>query len=66
MNRWHVMSYDTFARETYCIGEYATETEARMELERQRRLLAATQDEALRDEVWLMPLTEETNHRAAE
>ncbi|HRX70983.1 MAG: hypothetical protein KDJ22_02410 [Candidatus Competibacteraceae bacterium] len=47
--------YDTFARETYCAGEYASEAEAKAELERQRRLLAATQDEALRDEVWLSP-----------
>lgn len=55
MNRWRVMGYDTFARETYLVGEYASEAEARAELERQRRLLAATQDEALRDEVWLIP-----------
>ncbi len=56
VNRWRVMGYDTFARESYCVGEYASEAEARAELERQRRLLAATQDEALRDEVWLAPL----------
>ncbi|MCB1919583.1 MAG: hypothetical protein KDJ28_06355 [Candidatus Competibacteraceae bacterium] len=54
-HRWRVMGYDTFAREIYCVGEYASETEARAELERQRRLLAATQDEMLRDEVWLVP-----------
>ena len=35
---------------------YASEAEARAELERQQRLLATTQDEALRDEVWLAPL----------
>ena len=58
MNRWRVMGYDTFARESYCVGEYASEAEARAELERQRRWLAATQDEALRDEVWLAPPTE--------
>lgn len=55
MNRWRVMGYDTFARESYLVGEYASEAEARAELERQRRLLAASQDEALRDEVWLIP-----------
>lgn len=55
VKRWRVMGYDTFARESYCVGEYASEAEARAELERQRRLLAATQDEALRDEVWLAP-----------
>ena len=55
MNRWRVIGYDTFARESYCVGEYASEAEAQAELERQRRLLAATQDEALRDDVWLVP-----------
>ncbi|GEM_PF-2605598 len=30
------MGYDTFARETYCVGDYASEAEARAELERQR------------------------------
>lgn len=61
--RWRVMGYDTFARETYCIGDYATEAEARDQLERQRLLLAATQDEMLRDEVWLAPPTvKSTNH----
>ncbi len=58
MNRWRVMGYDTFARETYCVGEYASEAEAKAELGRQRQLLAATQDEALRDEVWLVPSPE--------
>ena len=42
VKRWRVMGYDTFARESYCVGEYASEAEARAELERQRRLLAAT------------------------
>ena len=56
VKRWRVMGYDTFARESYCMGEYASEAEARAELERQQRSLAATQDEALRDEVWLAPL----------
>ena len=37
------------------VGEYASENEARVERERQRRLLAATQDEALRDDVWRVP-----------
>ena len=55
MNRWRVMGYDTFASESYYVGEYTSETEALAELERQRRLLAATQDEALRDDVWLVP-----------
>jgi len=35
------MGYDTFARETYCVGDYASEAEARAGLERQRRLRAA-------------------------
>ena len=33
MNRWRVMGYDTFARESYCVGEYTSETEALAELE---------------------------------
>jgi len=58
VKRWRVMGYDTFARETYCVGEYASEAEARAERERQRRWLAATQDEALRDDLWLVPPSE--------
>ncbi len=36
MNGWRVMGYDTFARESYLIGEFSSEAEAQAEQERQR------------------------------
>ena len=58
--------YDAFAREPYCVGECASEAEARVALERQRRWLAATQDKTLRDEVWLVPPDKPAGHKAPE
>jgi hypothetical protein len=49
------MGYDTFAREPYCIGEYGSEAETRAEMEKRRRMHEATQDESLRDEMWILP-----------
>ena len=55
MNRWQVMGFDTFARELYCVGDYASEAEAQAEVERQERLIVATQGEGLRNEIWIVP-----------
>ena len=51
--RWRVMGRDTFAREDYIAGEFATEAEAKQRVAELEARHAATQDEAMRDQVWI-------------
>ena len=51
--RWRVMGRDTFAREDYMAGEYATEAEAKQKVAELEARHATSQDAALRDEVWI-------------
>lgn len=53
-SRWRVMGRDTFAREDYVAGEFATEAEAKRRVAELQARHAASQDEALRDEVWIL------------
>jgi hypothetical protein len=50
---WKVWGHDTFAREDYLIGEFPTEAEAQRVAREKEERLARTQDEGLRDEVWI-------------
>jgi len=50
---YRLWGHDTFADEDYLIGEYATEAQARAVMQQTRAELARTQDEALRDRVWI-------------
>jgi len=52
---YRLWGHDTFADEDYLIAEYATEAEARAVMRQVRAELARTQDEALRDCVWIEP-----------
>lgn len=52
--RWRVMGRDTFAREDYTAGEFATEAEAKQKVAELEARHAATQDQALRDDVWIV------------
>lgn len=52
--RWRVMARDTFAREEYIAGEYATEAEAKQKVVEIEARHAAMRDEALRDDVWIV------------
>lgn len=52
--RWRVMGRDTFAREDYTAGEFATEAEAKQKVAELEGRHRSTQDEALRDEVWIV------------
>ncbi|HSU14102.1 MAG TPA: hypothetical protein VLK66_08395 [Longimicrobium sp.] len=52
---WRVMGYDTFAREEYVVGEYATRALAQAAVDAAERRQAGFQDEALRDHVWIVP-----------
>ncbi|MFT3709525.1 MAG: tetratricopeptide repeat protein [Archangium sp.] len=52
---WKVMGRDTFAREDFVVGTWATLAEAQRELEvREKRAEANTTDVSLRDEYWLV------------
>ena len=53
-SRWRVMGRDTFAREDYVAGEFATEAEAKQKIASMTARHEATQDEALRDELWII------------
>ena len=53
--RWKLMGRDTFAREDYVVGIYDTREQAEAELKKREARHAATQDEALRDELWIVP-----------
>lgn len=48
IRQWKVMGCDTFAREDYFVGAFATEEEARKRLRESEAEVEATQDEALR------------------
>lgn len=51
---WRVMGSDTFAREEFVVGEFATKELAQARLaELEQR--AASQDESVRDSYWLVP-----------
>jgi len=52
---WTVMGYDTFAREEYLVGEYPTCRLAEAAAEAAGRRHADSQDEPLRDRVWIVP-----------
>ena len=54
-NTWKVYGRDTFAREDYLVGEFPSEADAQAALEKIAERLARTQDEPLRDEVWIEP-----------
>lgn len=49
------MGRDTFARHDYVVGTYATREEAEAELKKREARHVKTQDEALRDELWVVP-----------
>jgi len=61
---WKVMGYDTFAREAYLIGEYPTRALAEAAADAAERRHEQHQDEALRDDVWIVP-PEEGNGRSS-
>lgn len=52
---WRVYGHDTFAREDYFVGEFDTEAEAREVVRQREERLAKSQDEPLRDEIWVEP-----------
>jgi hypothetical protein len=52
---WKVMGYDTFAREEYLVGEYATRQLAEAAVAAAELRQAEHQDEPLRDRVWIVP-----------
>jgi hypothetical protein len=52
---WKVMGRDTFSREDYLVGEFATEEDARKRMRESESRAAKTQDEALRDTYWIVP-----------
>jgi len=51
--KWRVYGYDTFAGEDYFIGAFLSETEAQECAKKQEKILEQTQDESLRDRVWI-------------
>lgn len=53
--KWIVMSRDTFAREDFVAGRFATEEEARAFIRAKEAAVAKTQDEGVRDEYWIVP-----------
>jgi hypothetical protein len=52
---FRVWGHDTYADEDYFIGEYATEAEALVAARRVCAESVRTQDEPLRDRVWIEP-----------
>jgi hypothetical protein len=52
--KWKVMGRDTFAREDFVAGEFATEEAARDFILTKEASIAKTQDQGLRDEYWLV------------
>jgi len=52
--RWKLMGHDTFAREDYVVGVYDSRAQAEAELRTREARHAATQDEGLRDELWIV------------
>jgi superkiller protein 3 len=55
--RWKVMGRDTFAREDFVVGEFATKAEAEARITQLEERTAKTQDESLRDSFWLESVT---------
>ena len=51
--KWTVMGRDTFAREDFVAGEFATEEAANDFIRAKEAANAKTQDEGLRDEYWM-------------
>jgi len=53
--KWTVMGRDTFAREDFVAGEFATEQAAREWVQARESANQKTQDEGVRDEYWVVP-----------
>lgn len=51
---WKLMGHDTFAREDFVVGTFATRAEAAAALAERERRTASTADESLRDSYWLV------------
>lgn len=49
------MGRDTFAREDFVAGEFATEQAAREWVQAREAVIDKNQDEGLRDEYWVVP-----------
>lgn len=49
------MGRDTFAREDFLVGEFATEEEARKRVRELEAANQGSQDEELRDTYWIVP-----------
>ena len=52
---WKVMGRDTFAREDFVAGEFASEEAARAWVRAKEAAIEKTQDEGVRDEYWVVP-----------
>lgn len=52
---WKVMGHDTFAKETFVVGEFSTREAAEDARRRKEAASEATQDQALRDTYWVVP-----------
>ena len=52
--KWRVMGRDTFAREDFVAAEFATQKEAEEYVRAKEAAVEKTQDEALRDEFWIV------------
>lgn len=57
--KWRLLGTDTFAREDYIIGAYDTEAEAKQAMAEHEARHALTQDEALRDTLWILKVEAE-------
>ena len=53
--KWKVMGRDTFAREDFIAGEFASEEAAHDFIRAKEAAIAKTQDPGLRDEYWIQP-----------
>jgi tetratricopeptide (TPR) repeat protein len=53
--KWKVMGCDTFSREEYLVGEFATEKEALARMRASEARAEKTQDDGLRDRYWIVP-----------
>ena len=51
---WRVLGYDRFAREEYLIGEFPSRALAEAAAREAKRRHERTQDEPLRDDVWIV------------
>ncbi len=57
MQRWALMGRDTFAREDFVVATFDTREEAEAAMRVRDARLEKTQDAALRDESWVVPVT---------